>query len=199
MRLRVCVALFSLATAAALYAADAPKQSTPSAEEKAAMEAMMKAATPGDAHKKLDAAVGTWDSKVTMWMAPGAPPMVSPGTSTNQWVLGGRYLEQKVTGSFMGMPFNGLGYTGYDNVKKEYFGTWMDNMGTGVMLSTGAMDAANHWTFKGSMPDFMTGKDAPFEEHMAMPDKDHMTFDMWSPGPDGKMVKVMEIMYTRKK
>lgn len=199
MRLRVCVALFSLATAAALYAADAPKQSAPSAEEKAMMEAMRQAATPGEAHKKLDAVVGTWDSKVTMWMAPGAPPMVSPGTSTNQWVLGGRYLEQKVTGSFMGMPFAGLGYTGYDNVKKEYFGTWMDNMGTGVMLSTGAMDAANHWTFKGSMPDPVTGKDAPFEEHMAMPDKDHMTFDMWSPGPDGKMVKVMEITYTRKK
>ncbi len=199
MRLRVYVALFSLATAAALYAADAPKQSAPSAEEKAMMEAMMKAATPGEAHKKLDAVVGTWDSKVTMWMAPGAPPMVSPGTSTNQWVLGGRYLEQKVTGSFMGMPFNGLGYTGYDNVKKEYFGTWMDNMGTGVMLSTGAMDAANHWTFKGSMPDPVTGKDAPFEEHMSMPDHDHMTFDMWSPGPDGKMVKVMEISYSRKK
>jgi Protein of unknown function (DUF1579) len=199
MKLRVCVALLSVATAVALYAADAPKQAAPSAEEKAAMDAMMKAATPGEAHKKLDAMVGTWDSKVKMWMAPGAPPAESGGTSVNQWVLGGRYLEQRFTGNFMGMPYSGLGYTGYDNVKQQYFGTYMDNMGTGVSNSTGKMDGANRWTFTGSMPDPVTGKDAPFEQHMVMTDNDHVTFDMWSPGPDGKMAKIMEITYVRKK
>jgi hypothetical protein len=199
MRLKVCVALLSFATAAALYAADPPKQAAPSAEEKAAMDAMMKAATPGEAHKKLDDMVGTWNSKVTVWMAPGAPPAESGGSSTSQWVLGGRYLEQRFTGNFMGMPYSGLGYTGYDNVKQQYFGTYMDNMGTGVANSTGKMDGANHWTFTGSSPDPVTGKDAPFEQHMSMPDKDHMTFDMWGPGPDGKMYKMMEITYVRKK
>ena len=67
------------------------------------------------------------------WMAPGADPMVMDGTSENRWVMGGRYLEQRFNGNFMGMPFEGIGYTGYDNVKKQYWGTWMDNMSTGMM------------------------------------------------------------------
>ena len=38
----------------------------------AMMEAMMKAGTPGDAHKALEPFAGSWTTKVTSWMAPGA-------------------------------------------------------------------------------------------------------------------------------
>lgn len=201
MRLRVCVALFSLAAAAALSAADKPKPKAPapSPAEKAAMEAMAKAASPGPEHKKLEEMVGTWDTTMTSWMAPGGPPMVSKGTTTNRWILGGRYLEQKVASEYMGQPFSGLGYTGYDNVKKQYFGTWMDNFGTGVMTSTGKMDSPSSWTFSGTYTDPMTGKDSRFEEKVKVVDKDHHVFEMYGPGPDGKMFKMMEAKYTRKK
>ncbi len=201
MRVRVCVALFSLAAAAALSAADKPKTKAPepAAAEKAAMEAMAKAAAPGPEHKKLEQLVGTWDTTMTSWMAPGTPPSVSKGTTTNRWILGGRYLEQKVASEYMGQPFSGLGYTGYDNVKKQYFGTWMDNFGTGVMTSTGKMDGASAWTFSGTYTDPMTGKDSRFEEKVKVVDKDHHTFEMYGPGPDGKMFKMMEAKYTRKK
>src|SRR5688572_16628628 len=65
------------------------------AQDQAAMEAMAKAGTPGEPHKKLDAFVGTWNTKITMWMAPNAPPMTSTGTSENRWAMAGRYLEQR--------------------------------------------------------------------------------------------------------
>ena len=42
-----------------LFAADQPKDKA--AQQKAAMEAMMRAATPGDAHKKLNGMAGTFD------------------------------------------------------------------------------------------------------------------------------------------
>ena len=45
----------------------------------------------------------------------------------------------------------------------------------------------------------MTGKDSPVEEKLTIVDKDHHTLEMWSPGPDGKMFKMMEIKYARKK
>jgi hypothetical protein len=200
MRFKAWVAVLTLTATAALSAADKPKSPPAmSAEEKAAMEAMAKAATPGPEHKKLEHMVGTWNTKVTMWMAPGTPPATSSGTSTNRWILGGRYMEQKFSGTFMGQPFSGLGYTGYDNVKKQYFGTWMDNMGTGIMISSGAMDGANTWKFKGTMADPMTGKDTTVDETITVKDKDHHTLEMYGPGPDGKSFKMMEITYTRKK
>src|ERR1043165_7789388 len=99
--------------------------------------AWMKYMTPSEGHKALDHMVGSWDAKVTSWMGPGMEPMSSTGVETNTWVLGNRYVEQKFSGSFAGQPFNGIGYAGYDNAKKEYFGTWMDTMSTGVMTQTG--------------------------------------------------------------
>ena len=194
----VCaIALFT----ASVFAADEPKKAAPSKEEQAQMEAMMKAATPGDMHKKLDGMVGTWDAKITMYGMPGQPPTMSTGTSENSWVLGGRWIEQKFSGNFMGMPFNGIGYTGYDNIKKTYVGTWMDNFSTSMMTSTGGPDADGKggWTFTGTMDDPMTGKSMTLTEKVTMVDKDYHMWEMWGPGPDGKNMKMMEISYSRKK
>jgi hypothetical protein len=45
----------------------------------------------------------------------------------------------------------------------------------------------------------MTGKSLPMKEVMTLVDADHHNFEMWMTGPDGKMMKTMEIQYTRKK
>ena len=186
-----------LAFAFAAFADDPPKKPE---MDPAMMEAMMKAMMPGEPHKKLDGMAGTWDTKITMWMMPGMDPTSSTGTSENKWIMGGRYLEQRFTGSFMGMPFEGIGYTGYDNIKKQYFGTWMDNMSTGVMMSTGAMGGdGKTWNFTATMPDPMTGKDSTVEEKIVVVDADHHTMEMWGPAPDGRNYKMMEIAYSRKK
>ena len=198
MKLKVIVALALLVVCTSAFAADEPKKEM-SADQKAQMEAMMKAMMPGDSHKLLNNMVGTFDAKVTTWMMPGTPPMNSTGTAVNSWIMGNRFIEQRFTGQFMGQPFNGLGYTGYDNIKKTYWASWMDDMGTGVMNSVGSTaDNGKTWKFTATMPDPMTGKDAPMEERITITDKDHHNFEMWAPGPDGKMVKMMEIAYSRK-
>ncbi len=199
MRLKFWVALVLVVVCAMPAFAQEPQhQMTP--EEKAQMDAWMKFMTPGEGHKALANMVGTFDAKVTMYPAPGAPPQVSSATSVSQWVLGNRYVQENVNGSFMGMPFEGIGYTGYDNGKKQYVGTWVDNFGTGIMSSTGSTpDNGKTWSFKSTTTDPMTGKDTPGEMHMTMADADHHTAEMWSPAPDGKMFKMMTIEYTRKK
>jgi len=198
MRCRTLAATVLVAFTAALAFADDPKaKAGPSQAE---MEAMMKAATPGDAHKKLNAMAGTFNADVKMWMQPGAPPSGGTGTAENKWTLDGRFLQQNFTGNFMGMPFSGVGYTGYDNIKKKYIGTWMDTMTTSMMISTGTANAdGKSYTFTSSMDDPMTGKASPVKETVTVVDDDHHTLEMWSPGPDGKMFKMMEIAYTRKK
>ena len=198
VRLSLAVALFVTASAFAQHDHGEHKPGAP-AMDPAMMEAMMKAGMPGDAHKKLDVFVGTWDTKITMWMMPGADPMSHNGSSTNRWIMGGRYLEQSFKGSMMGMPFDGLGYTGYDNVKKQYWGTWMDSMSTGMMTSTGSSADGKLFRFDATMADPMTGKDAAIEETITIVDADHHTLEMWAPGPDGKKFKTMEIQYSRKK
>lgn len=169
-------------------------------DEKAMMEMMMKAATPGEQHKKLDAFAGTFDAKLKMWMDPSKPPEESTGTAESKWVLGNRYLEQRYEGTFMGQPFSGLGYTGYDNVSKKYFMNWMDTSTTGVMAMTGKWDAAGKvMTFSGTVIDPMTGKPCKITEKVTVADNDHHSFEMWGPDPSGKNYKMMEVSYTRKK
>jgi len=198
MRCRTLAATVLVAFTAAFAFADDPKaKAGPSQAE---MEAMMKAATPGDAHKKLNAMAGMFNADVKMWMQPGAPPSGGTGVAENSWALDGRFLQQSFTGNFMGMPFSGVGYTGYDNIKKKYIGTWMDTMTTSMMISTGTANAdGKSYTFTSSMDDPMTGKPSPVKETVTVVDDDHHTLEMWSPGPDGKMFKMMEIAYTRKK
>jgi hypothetical protein len=199
MRCRILAATVLITfTAALTLAADDPKAKA--AQQQAAMEAMMKAATPGDAHKKLGAMVGTFNTDVKMYMEPGAPPTGGSGVSENTWALDGRFVEQRFNGTFMGMPFHGIGYTGYDNIKKKYIGSWMDNMTTSMMVSEGTPDATGKSiTFTSTMDDPMTGKSSPVKETVTIVDDDHHTLEMWGAGPDGKMFKMMEIAYSRKK
>jgi hypothetical protein len=168
-------------------------------EQKAEMEAYMKAATPGAPHEALASTAGNYDLMVKSWHEPGGPPMEETGTATRSMILGGRVLVEEVTSSMMGMPFTGRGATGYDNVSGKYWSTWMDSMGTGMMLSEGSCDAQRSCTFTGSWNDPI--KKGPVTARMTSRWTSPTTevFEMY--GPDkktGKEVKMMEITYTKK-
>ena len=99
----------------------ATKKSTkPPTNHDAMMAAWQKAMTPSKGHRRLEPLAGTFSARTTFTMAPGAPPEVSEARSENRFVLGGRHLEQAYSGSSMGMPFEGLGFTGFDNVLGKY-------------------------------------------------------------------------------
>lgn len=176
------------------------KKASAPPDEAAMMAAWQKAATPGDHHKLLEPMAGTWVVKITSWMAPGAPPLVSSGTSENSWVLGGRFLQQIFKGSLMDTPFDGIGYTGYDNVKGMYVGTWMDTMGTMILNTTGTGDATGKgFTLSGTYDDCLTKKPCTMRMVLRVVDHDHHTNEMYGPDPaTGKEYKMMEIAYTRK-
>jgi Protein of unknown function (DUF1579) len=190
---RITVATLALALTAASFAQDVDK-------EKAMMEAWQKASTPGEPHKKLDALVGTFDARVRSTVDPSKPPEDSVGTSVNSWVLGGRYVEQQYDGAFMGEPFTGIGFTGYDNVQKKYVSVWMDTAGTGMMWMTAASDKSGK-SLSGSARiwDPVTGKPVTVESKTIITDNDHHSFEMWGKAPNGKTTKLMEIQYTRRK
>jgi len=191
----------SLVTAAALMAmpalvrAQAPEM-TP--EQKAEMEAYMKAGTPGAPHKALAGMTGTYEAKIKSWNEAGKPPTEETGTATRSMALDGRVLVEEFKGSMMGMPFTGHGMHGYDNVTGKHWSTWMDSMSTGLMVSEGTCDAKNACTYKGTWNDAV--KKAPVTSRMtsrwASPTVE--VFEMYGPGRDGKEMKMMEITYTKK-
>ncbi len=195
-------ALLALAALAPAAAQEKKKAPAPAGgkDEKAAMEAWQKAMTPGEGQKKLEPLVGTFDAKVRMWMDPSRPPDDSVGTSVNTWVLGDRFVQTKYEGVFLGEAFNGVGYTGFDNVTKRYEGTWMDTGSTAIMTSVGTIDGAGKViTMKATTSDPATGKVTTADQKITIVDNDHHSIEMWGKTPDGKNFKMMEIQYTRKK
>lgn len=148
----------------------------------------------------LEAMAGEWTYTSKMWMDPAAPPMESTGTSSFKSILGGRYVQHEHHGFVMGMPFEGIGINGYDNIKKKFVSTWIDNMGTMITYMTGTFDPASKtFTYTGKMDDVVkAGTVVKIRETLHAPDADtaHM---QWYETRDGKEAKTMEIVYKRKK
>jgi Protein of unknown function (DUF1579) len=169
-----------------------------SAQSQEDMKAFMNYMTPGPIQQMMAKSVGAWSGAVTMWMQPGAPPTTSTLETNNEMILGGRYLQGLHKGSMMGMPFEGIGTTGYDNAKKIFVSSWVDNMGTGIVYMEGNWDEnAKAINLSGKSTDPLTGKDIPTREVWKFVDDTHQVLEMYFT-EKGQEFKGMEIAYTKK-
>ncbi|MEW6336286.1 MAG: DUF1579 domain-containing protein [Acidobacteriota bacterium] len=195
-----CVVFLLVLGALGMSPAWAQQEERPmSAEERAAMDAWTKAATPGEAHAALEPFVGSWKVRVTSWPAPGVPPSTSTGSSEAGWILGKRFVQERFEGEFMGTPFEGLGITGYDNTRKQYRSFWIDNFGTTMLNMTGASnDGGRTFVYTGEMDDVVQGKTVTFRNTARVVDADTHVMEMHGPDASGKEFKMMEIVYSRK-
>lgn len=171
-----------------------------SAKDDPIMEAMMKAGTPGPAHKILEQKVGKWAGKAKMLMPGMSEPMTSEYKSEAKWIYDGRFIQETVTGTWGGMPFSGTGTTGYDNIKKKYVSTWMDSSSTAISYSEGTYDPATKtFTFMGECPDMTMTKYVKSRMVDTLKDADHGTAKSYQIGSDGKEILAFEMEYTRAK
>jgi hypothetical protein len=165
-----------------------------------AMKAIMEAGTPGTEHAMLAKWDGTWNAETTMWSTPDSPPQVSKSTCVNKMIFGGRYQQTKFKGKFGDLPFEGSSITGYDNAKKLFFTTWMDNISTGMMNMEGTWDVdTRSINFSGKMICPANGIECDIREvYKIIDDNTHV---METYGPDlktGREFKGMQITFTRK-
>jgi len=162
------------------------------------MQKMMAYMTPGDMHKQLAKAEGSWTQEMKMWMDPNAAPMEMTASCETKMILIGLYHQSISTGSFSGMPFEGHNVVGYDNIKKVFQSTWVDNMGTGIAFFEGPYDASTKTiTFTGKMMEPSEGKQIDVKETTQFVDDNTMLMTMYKV-VDGKDIKTMEIKFTRK-
>jgi hypothetical protein len=173
------------------------------------MKQMMELSKIGEHHKLLSSLDGNWDYTIKFWMNPdpNAKPQESKGTATRKSIMGGRYVMMDVSGN-MQMPgedgkmktiqFKGMGMEGYDNVKKKFVGSWIDNMGTGIEFSEGTYDPATKTFTYTSEVEPVPGMKTEVREVLKITDTNHMTFE-WYENQGGQERKTMEINYTKKK
>ena len=188
----------STATAVTATKTDAAPAAMP--DSAAMVKAWEDFKTPGDMHKWMAKTNNSWEGEVTQWMDPNAPPAKSKATITQSSALGGRYVISKYSGSMMGMPMEGISTLGYDNAKKLFVNTWVDNLGTGIVQMSGTYDEATKTlNLKGFQTDPMTGKESDIREELTTIDNDSYTMIMYGAGMDGKEMKFMEGLFKRKK
>ena len=176
-------------------------------DEKEMLAKMMEMAKPGDNHKILADMVGTWSYKVKFWMAPDAPPSESSGTTVYKSIMGGRYVIGDVSGK-MEMPgadgkmkkveFKGMSIDAYDNVKQKFISTWIDNMGTGIIMLEGSYDPATQSLTYTGTAEMMPGMTSKVRQVVKVADKNQHSMEYYEDRGQGEM-KTMEINYTRKK
>lgn len=168
-----------------------------SPEDAAMMQAWEQAATPGESHQHLAAMTGTFKATVKWWMDPSAEPGISESTVKRSMALGGRVLEEQWTGSMMEQEFLGHGRTGFDNITKQYWSTWTDNMSTGVMMMHGTRNPEDgSITFIGEYPDPMTGEMIKARAVQTFAADHSETMQMFEVR-DNTEVKTMEMTLTR--
>jgi len=160
------------------------------------MKAWQEYMTPGAMHDLLAKSVGEWNTEIKSWMDPNMPPTVTEGKSVCESILGGRYFKSTETSNFMGMPFEGLSLSGYDNATKKFFNVWVDNMGTGVLNTEGSYDEATKTlTYTGTGMSF-TGE-YKVRETLKYIDDNTSMFEMYMEEGGKPEMKMMEIKYSR--
>ena len=196
MKIRTLVTGFAVCCAAMILAAMTVSPQDPAEMEAAWAEAMEKFAAPSVEHEMLAKRVGQWKASTKFWMDPNGPPQVHEGESTTEMIMDGRYLFQQYKMNFNGMSFEGIGLTAYDRMKGEYQTIWIDNMATGILWATGK-ETHGVFVYTGKAPDMMTGTYVPNRTVERMVNDDTILYEVYTPGPDGKEFKSMEITYTR--
>ena len=189
-----------LATALCLVIPVAAQSAGKAADVAPMVKALESAMTPGEGQKRLEPMIGTFSVKILTWVTPKGAPVESTGTSVNAWVLDGRYVQSMLASNVAGTPYSGIGYMAYDNVGKSYQATWMDSGSTAMTWFRGNLDASrqvrNHEGDDAECTDGQTiaGRTAPLDRA-----ERQSRHPVVGAGRGRKMVKLMELQYTKTK
>jgi hypothetical protein len=150
------------------------------------------APTPPAEIGRLSAWLGTWNAEIEMMGAK------STGTETCRMECNGYWLVTEFSGSFMGAPFQGRGFTGWDPVRGAYQGVWIDSTGSPMSYWTDGAFSKDGKVFRSNVEATdMDGKSARFEYRTTFESVNVRVFEIFQLGGE-KQELVMRVRYTRK-
>jgi hypothetical protein len=128
MRLYAISSFAALLCCAPLLAQGQPA-ATPS------LPSSVRLAMPGDKHRWLEPLVGQWQVEMKVWPAAGAAPIVSTDLrARREWILGGRYLREELSGTFAGNASSRIALLGFNNLEERFELTTLDSFEPGQMV-----------------------------------------------------------------
>ena len=149
-------------------------------------------------HELLKRDVGTWETTITAWPAPGAEPITSRGRETSELLPGGLWLVTRFEGHMDGVPCSGAGFWGYDPAEKRYVGSWVDSMTPHLITIRGEYDPRTKtMTHVAEGRDAATGEKFEHRSTQEYLDDGTRLVKAYATGPDGKEWEMMEVKYTR--
>ena len=163
------------------------------------MAAYMALGNPGEHHEAMKLSVGDWDAKTSFIMDPANPDQMQDGVGkvSVEMVMGGRFTKTKFDSDFMGVPFTGYAYSGYDNGREQHVSIWMDTMSTAITYMTGNMNEDGDLVMVGNA--FAPGVgDYQMKMVYHWDDENNWSQKFYDQLPDGSWMHTGVITYTRK-
>ena len=102
---------------------------------------MAEAAQPGEEHTMIAGLAGQWDQTLRLRPFPGADVTTMVGTSTNEMILGGRFLMTESSLSLPGYEQGSMSLLGFDRRGGEFNTIGLDTEGTYWVTAKGSYDA----------------------------------------------------------
>jgi len=145
--------------------------------------------------------VGEWDIQFKMYMQPDQPPAEAPGTASVR-TLGEHWIVAEIKTSMMGTPYTGIHSLGYNALKKQFHGTWIDSFGGLLWVYKGTLnEAGDALTLETEGPNALQGPDktARYKEVMQITGKDSRMYTSSIETEDGTWMKIVTFEYRRKR
>lgn len=161
------------------------------------MQAWMEAMRLTENHNFFRPLAGSWNAQMTVFMDNGEKAQ-GQGTCAITGTFGGRYLTSTFNGTLQGRAYQGVQTFGYNNLKRQFESTWIDNMSTGIAFSSGNFDQ-NTRTFSmaSEVDDAFTGERRVQTEETRIINDNQFSFTIFQTTSGGQRSKTLEIQYTR--
>jgi hypothetical protein len=156
----------------------------------------------GPHHKALEYFLGTWDGVIEYANLGGHQMPPDKVVGTGAWLLEGRWMSFRVKGTMYGMPFEGVGIQGYDNVKKAHVSTWVADADTTLHYHQGTTvdPEGKVKSLYGTLDEWTTGEhDKPVRITTRKVSDDKFVQEIWDLGIGELGRVVMKWTYTRRK
>jgi Protein of unknown function (DUF1579) len=176
------------------WADDAKSPPTPAA----VLKLLADAGKPGPEHQKLQPLVGDWSFTMKMWTDPSQSPAELKGTVERKWIMDGRFVQETVKGECNGKSFEGLGLIGYHSGEKKFSTVRACGLCGTISHGFSSFDSSGAKLVSATeecCP--VSGQKIKGRDEVTIESNDRIVTNIFKT-LDGKEVKVMEIVYTRK-
>ena len=152
-------------------------------------------ATPNENHLFLKKLTGNWVTTSSIMDMPE-----EFGTSTNEMILGDRFIESSYKGTLFGVKYTGRMTVGFDNYKNKFVAVFIDTLGTSMRTAEGMLDRTKtSLSLWGEMDEWMTDEhDKPVMYRYNINDHDHFDLEIHDLGIVGGESRVITVKFERK-